>query len=138
MIPDPAGSIPNLKKRGPMFYIIVGGALVLVVVAVVIAVTTLRAPADPSACAHVEQQAEMGPEPWDAFVELLAKVVEERVTTEAGEVVRIHSQRRDDKCAEAMRKIEKNVKPEVYQAVASCVAEATNAKQAARCLGAIK
>jgi hypothetical protein len=131
-------SIPNLKKRGPMFYIILAAALALVVVVIVIVVTTLRAPKDPSPCAHVEQQAEMGPEPWDSFVELMAKVVEERVKTPGGEVVRIHSQRRDDKCSEAMRKIEVNVAPEVYRAVASCVADATTAKQAARCLGAIK
>lgn len=138
---SPGSSIPDLKKRSKVLYVILGVALVAAVVVIVVVATSGKTDVDdpgPGACKHVEQQAEMGPQPWDEFVESLAKAIEERVKTASGEAVRIHSQRRDDKCTESLRKLEKNLDPKLYQAIARCIADATTARQASKCLPAIR
>jgi len=134
---DAGASIPDLKKRGKVLYVFLGlGAVAAVAVVIVIALGGGKSVDDPgpAACKHFEQQAEMGPAPWDELVENLAWSVENLKTT-SGEPIKIHSQRRDDKCTESLRKLQKNIDDDMYRAIVKCFADATRAEQGYICLG---
>ena len=136
---DAGASIPDLKKRGKVLYVFLGLGVVAVVAVVVAIAMSGSKPADdpgPAACAHIEQQAEMGPAPWDTLVEDLAWDVENLKTT-GGEPIKIHSQRRDDKCTESLRKLAKSIDDDMYRAIVKCLADATRAEQGYICLGPI-
>jgi hypothetical protein len=133
---SPSASVPDLRKRGAMFYVILGGAAVLLVGAIVAVIMTVRTPADPAAtaCDHVEQQAELGSAPWDAWMDGLVTVVQERVKSVAeNEAIRIRADRRQDRCTEILRKLQKNLPEPTYTAIATCIAGATTPKRAVRC-----
>jgi hypothetical protein len=135
-VTSPDASIPDLKKRSKLLYVILGvGALAVVAVIIVVA-TGGKKFEDPGkdACARIEQQAEMGPEQWDWFIDQLVTYVKKNVKTQQGEMITIQSNKRPDVCSELMRKLDKAMGSEKFAPVAKCIADITNAKQGMRCV----
>ncbi|MEO8699301.1 MAG: hypothetical protein ABI867_04630 [Kofleriaceae bacterium] len=134
---SPSASVPDLRKRSAMFYVILGGAAALLIGAIVAVVITMNTPSDPAiaACEHVEQQAEMGSPPWDAWMDGLVAVVQERIKSvaENNEPIRIRATGRKDRCTETLRKLKKNMAEPAYAALAKCIGDATTPKRGLRC-----
>jgi hypothetical protein len=138
---SPGSSVPDLRKRQPMFYVIIGAALLLLVGGAIAAIIAVKTPKDLGldACAQVERQAELSPPAvWDDFIDRFASEVNANVTTAQNEPITITADKRGAKCHEALRKLKKAMKPEDYDALATCLAEATNPRQGTRCFGFLK
>jgi hypothetical protein len=137
-VTPPSSSIPDLKSKSkPVLFIVLGLAVLLIIGGLV---ALLIAPKDkpnlgPEACKHVERQAEIEPEAWDAMIEELVKTVEERVVSKTENVpIQIQNTARRNQCTEVMRKLERSLEPERYDGLANCILSSGKASRALRCL----
>jgi hypothetical protein len=137
-VTSPSSSVPDLKSKSkPVLFVVLGLAVVLIVGGVI---ALLLVPKDkpnlgPEMCKHVERQAEMEPAAWDSMIEELVKVVEERIISKTENVpITIQNTTRPNQCTETMRKLERSLDSERYDALAKCVIASGKAQSALRCL----
>ena len=135
-------SVPDLRRKRPIWLLIAIAVAVVVAAIVAVVVVGTGSVADPGkqACDHVEQQAEMGAARWDSYIDSLVETVESRMVNVAdnNEPIRIRGSTRDDRCRETLRKLRKAMQPNGYTRLASCIADASTTRQASLCLALVR
>lgn len=139
---SPDASVPDLKSKSkPVLWVVLGVLAVVLIGGIVWFALGPKDKVDPgpAACAHIERQAEIAPDAWDAFVEQMVTVVQERVVSKTENVaLTIRSGSRKDRCSEIMRKLQRSLAEQNYDALAACIASVGSANRAVRCLDAIQ